>query len=243
MTDLTDRQRKLLRSIVERYIDTAEPVGSESIEKIAGLGVSPATIRNEMAVLTKAGYLVQPHTSAGRIPTSMAIKLYINQLMEEKNLSVRDEVSIKEQLWDQRFEFDKLMRQATRALANQTGALALATSAGGDIYASGMSNILDMPEFYDIDLTKSVLNLVDRYELLSEVFGHSIDDELVHVVFGDELTTSEFAAVGFAFTKYTSGNGRQGYIGVVGPCRLPYQTVIPTLRYFGSLLNEVSRNW
>lgn len=243
MTDLTDRQRKLLRSIVERYIDTAEPVGSESIEKIAGLGVSPATIRNEMATLTKAGYLVQPHTSAGRIPTSLAIKLYINQLMEEKNLSVRDEVSIKESLWDQRFEYDKLMRQATRALAAQTNTLALATSATGDVYAAGMSNILDKPEFYDIDLTKAVLSLIDRYELLNDVFGRTYGDELVHVVFGDELALSEFAPCGFAFTKYSSGQGREGYIGVVGPCRLPYQTIIPTLRYFGSLLNEVSRNW
>ena len=71
--DLTDRQKSLLRAVIEKYIETAEPVGSETVEKEAKLGVSPATIRNEMVRLTSLGYLKQPHTSAGRIPDRKSV--------------------------------------------------------------------------------------------------------------------------------------------------------------------------
>src|SRR5437660_12839964 len=104
MIDLSERQNELLKVIIEEYIDTAEPVGSESIERKHKLGVSPATIRNEMARLTELGFLKQPHTSAGRAPTSMGLKYYIQHLMQERELSVRDEVAVKERLWDQRSE-------------------------------------------------------------------------------------------------------------------------------------------
>lgn len=79
MGELTERQKRLLKAIVEKYIDTGIPVGSEVMEKEAGLGVSPATIRNEMVRLTKAGFLTQSHTSSGRIPTSVGIKFYVSE--------------------------------------------------------------------------------------------------------------------------------------------------------------------
>ena len=109
MIDLTERQKNLLRAVIEKYIETAEPIGSETIEKEARLGVSPATIRNEMVRLTGLGYLRQPHTSAGRIPTSMGMKFYVDQLMEEKSLSLKDEVAIKEEFRDQSEPFNRLL--------------------------------------------------------------------------------------------------------------------------------------
>src|SRR4051812_41750055 len=102
--DLTVRQEELLKAIVETYVKTGEPVGSEQIEKEFSLGVSPATIRNEMVRLTEMGFLKQPHTSAGRIPTSMGYRIYIQQLMKEKEMPVSAEVSMKQNLWQRRFE-------------------------------------------------------------------------------------------------------------------------------------------
>src|SRR3972149_5581815 len=154
--DLTERQKQLLREIIESYIETGVPVGSETIEKESNMGVSPATIRNEMVKLTALGYLRQPHTSAGRIPTSMGMKFYVDQLMEERSLSLQDEVSIKEELGEQKEHFNKLLRHTAKVLADQTHSLALATDEENDVYAAGMANILDMPEFYDIDITKTV---------------------------------------------------------------------------------------
>src|SRR3990170_873926 len=117
---LTARQTQILKALIDEYIETAEPVGSEALDKKYSLGISPATIRNEMVDLTNLKYLKQPHTSAGRIPTPLAMKFYIDQLMEEKQMSLVDEVKAKEEVWGSRDDIDELMNEATHALASRT---------------------------------------------------------------------------------------------------------------------------
>ena len=240
MIDLTERQKNLLRAVIEKYIETAEPIGSETIEKEARLGVSPATIRNEMVRLTGLGYLRQPHTSAGRIPTSMGMKFYVDQLMEEKSLSLKDEVAIKEEFRDQSEPFNRLLKHISQSLASQTRSLAVATDEDGDIYASGMANILDMPEFYDIDITRTVLSMVDRFETLKQVLDQMRGEEQIRILFGDELGIPYLEPCGFVVTRYQMGNHR-GILGIIGPSRQNYPTVIPTIRYFSQLLSELTR--
>jgi len=96
--DLTQRQIQILKAIIEEYITTAEPVGSETLEKKYNLGVSPATIRNEMVRLTEMKLLNQPHTSSGRSPTPESLRYYVEHLMKPKELSVADEVAVKEKI-------------------------------------------------------------------------------------------------------------------------------------------------
>ncbi|MBI4037440.1 hypothetical protein HY382_00140 [Candidatus Curtissbacteria bacterium] len=235
--DLSERQKNLLRAIIEKYIETGDAVGSETIEKGAALGVSPATIRNEMVKLTALGYLKQPHTSAGRIPTSMGLKFYVDQLMEERALSLKDEVAIKEELGQEKEKFDKLLRHASQALASQTHSLAVASDEDGNVYASGMANLLDIPEFYDIDITRTILSMVDRVEILNQIFGFLSPEEQVKILFGEELNMPFLEACGFVVSRYRSPS-HFGMLGVIGPCRLNYQTVIPTMRYFSQILSE-----
>lgn len=244
MTDLTERQIQILKTIIEEYIETAEPVGSETIEKkYPQLGISPATIRNEMLKLTKMGYLRQPHTSAGRLPTPTGLKFYIKELMKTKELSVAEEVAVKEKIWDYRYEFEKLLREATRALAEKTRTLSLATTEEGDIYYSGVAQILEMPEFYDIDLTKTVLSLLDRFDYLSNLFSRATGEEDIHILLGEELEGEYLEPCGFVFTHYQGGSKHSGVIGIIGPVRLNYPSVIPIVRYFGNLIAEIGRNW
>src|SRR5690606_13680532 len=99
---LSPRQIQILKIVVEEYIHTAQPVGSEMLDRKYNLGVSPATIRNEMVQLVAMGYLKQPHISAGRVPTPQGLKYYVTQLMKEEDLSVAEEVSVKERMWDAR---------------------------------------------------------------------------------------------------------------------------------------------
>ncbi len=238
--DLTERQKNLLRVIIEKYIETAEPVGSETIEKESSLGVSPATIRNEMVRLTALGYLKQPHTSAGRIPTSMGIKFYVDQLMEEKALSLKDEVAIKEELAEGNEPFTKLLRHTARVLADQTRSLAIATDEEGDIYAAGMANILDMPEFYDIDITKTVLSMIEKFEMLQQIIGQMRAEDQLRILFGDELGIPYLEPCGFVVTRYQVPN-HQGVLVVIGSSRLNYPIIIPTIRYFSQLLSQISR--
>lgn len=237
--DLTDRQKNLLRAVIEKYIETAEPVGSETIEKQASLGVSPATIRNEMVKLTSLGYLRQPHTSSGRTPTSMGMKFYVDQLMEEKALSLKDEVAIKEELTDQQEQFTKLLRHTAKTLADQTHSLALATDEENDIYSAGMANILDMPEFYDIDITRTVLSMLDQAEVLNQLFAQLAAEEQIKILFGEELGLPYLDQCGFVVSRYQMPR-HKGVLVVIGPSRLNYQVIIPTMRYFSRLLSSLN---
>lgn len=243
MANLSDRQLKILKFVVDEYIETAEPVGSLILDKKYNLGVSPATLRNEMAALTKNGYLKQPHTSAGRVPTPMALKYYVQNLMPNKDLSVTDEVSIKEHVWDYRTEFEKALREATKELAARTKSLAVSADNAGDTYYSGTANILDMPEFYDIDLTRSVLTILDHFDNLSRIFNRSMDEADIHILLGDDLGNQTLASCGLIFTRFGTGKKYQGAIGVLGPYRCNYSRVIPTVKYVGNVIDEIINSW
>jgi heat-inducible transcriptional repressor len=231
-----------LKSIIEEYIETAEPVGSETIEKKHNLSASPATIRNEMVKLSEYGYLKKPHSSAGRIPTAQGLKFYVRELMKEKELSTVEEVALKEKVWDYREKMQRFLKEATKSLAEKTNTLAIATTSEGDLFCSGYANILDMPEFFDIDVTKTLLEALDQYDSNS-VFNRLHEDEEIHVLIEDELGTGLKGPYGFIFIDYITPMQFQGRIGVLGPTRLNYTSIIPTVRYFGDLIKTSAKGW
>jgi heat-inducible transcriptional repressor len=237
--DLSDRQIQILRAIVEEYSQTAQAVGSEKLDRKYGLGVSPATIRNEMVTLAEMGYLSQPHTSSGRTPTPKAIKFYISELMRERDISVAEEVAVKEQMWDYRAQLDNLLRQATRVLSEKTGMLGVAATDDQRVYHSGYAHILDIPEFFDIDVTKGVLNLIDEVnELWGILEAQPASEESVRILIGEDLGAASFTPVGMVCAPFHAG-GHNGSLGVIGPSRLNYPYVIPLVRYLGRLVNEM----
>lgn len=238
MSDLNDRQRALLKIIIEEYVDSAEPVGSETIDRKHNLGVSPATIRNEMVRLTELGYLRQPHTSAGRIPTSMGMRVYISELMKEKELPVAAEVSIKENLMAQRFVQERLLREAVRALAKRCGMLGIAVDSDGQVYYAGAANILEWPEFYDIDVTRFVLGLFDEFPTLQQIIGKAVGSGPIHILFGEDMEFENLRSTGFVFTRFIQGD-KTGVVGVIGPARMNFPLVIPYVKYVGDLLSKV----
>ena len=243
MNELSERQKALLKAIVETYIETAEPVGPGTIEQNNNLGVSPATIRNEMVLLTELGYLRKPHSSAGRSPTGQGIKFYIHDLMKPKELSVKDEVAIKEKLWEDRFEFARLMQEATRALASQTHALAVAMTDDDEMYAAGTANILDMPALFDIVVTREVLTILDAGGSLCGICALSITNEPIHVILGEDIGQEFLQPIGIVFTRFQGPRNRQGTLGVIGPMRLNYEVVVPAVRYITDLIDEMSHSW
>ncbi|MBI2196239.1 hypothetical protein HYU45_01360 [Candidatus Daviesbacteria bacterium] len=242
MADLTDRQQALLKAIVEEYIEAAEPVGSEVIEKKYNLGVSPATIRIEMVRLTDMGYLRQPHTSAGRTPTSMGMRFYIAELMKEKQLPVTAEVSIKEKMMAQRLKRERLIKEAVTALAQRLNMLGLAIDDEGQLYYAGAANILDWPEFYDIDVTRFVLSLFDENPRLKEIIGMAQGSDPVHILFGEDMEFEYLRPTSFVFTKYDVTLEKEGVIGVIGPARMNFSLVLPYVKYVRNLLNEAVRS-
>ena len=132
MMDLSDRKKKILRAIIESYIRDAEPVGSKAIVEQSGLGVSSATVRNEMADLEAMGLLEQPHTSAGRIPSPKGYRLYVNELMEQHKLSLQETQRINDALHMKMAELDRVIDQAGRIISQLTRYPAFALSAGAE---------------------------------------------------------------------------------------------------------------
>ena len=119
--ELDFRKCRILAAIIESYMDTGEPVGSKVLAEMLGNCVSSATIRNDMAALTTAGFLAQPHTSAGRLPTARALRFYVDQLMDRRPLTLQDKVDIKSALATISGDGTRLLEDACRALADFTG--------------------------------------------------------------------------------------------------------------------------
>ncbi|HHW95574.1 MAG TPA: heat-inducible transcription repressor HrcA [Mogibacterium sp.] len=117
---LSERQLQILQAIIYDYVENAEPVGSRSIAKKYDFGVSPATIRNEMSDLEDMGYLTHPHTSAGRVPSDKAYRLYVDDLMQKRSLSAKEKRFINERLAANRDEFDQTIRHAAKLLSEIT---------------------------------------------------------------------------------------------------------------------------
>ncbi len=118
--DLTDRKKRILRAVIESYIQNAEPVGSKAVAEWARLNVSSATIRNEMADLENLGYLEQPHTSAGRVPSPKGYRLYVNELMDDYKLSIQETQRINQALHIRMKALDRVIDEAGRVVAKLT---------------------------------------------------------------------------------------------------------------------------
>ena len=130
--EMTERKKKVLRSVVDLYIRTAEPVGSKAITELPDMKYSSATIRNEMADLTTMGYLEQPHTSAGRIPSAAGYRLYVDELMADYRLSLDETKSINTAIEEKMQKVDKLVEKVARMVSQATDlpAISMASRAG-----------------------------------------------------------------------------------------------------------------
>lgn len=122
---ISARQLKILEAIISDFIDTAQPVGSRTISKKYPLGISSATIRNEMADLEELGYLMQPHTSAGRVPSDLGYRLYVDSMVQENSISARDKEVIQSLLMNKIIEAGDLAKQAVKLLSEYTQLVAV----------------------------------------------------------------------------------------------------------------------
>lgn len=240
--DLTNRQKDLLKAIVELHVKSGESVASEKIEKEYNLGVSPATIRNEMVHLTEAGFLKQPHTSAGRVPTSLGFKVYIQELMKEKELPVSAEVSMRHNLWDKRHQENQLLKEAVRNLSNRCQMLAIAVTEDDIIY-SGAAYMLDFSEFEDIDVTRFILHMFDEFPMLQAIIGKAMGNSPLHILFGDELGYTELDPTSFVFCRYVGRDNKSGVIGVIGPARMDFPRILPYVKYVTGLVEEAMHSY
>lgn len=337
--DLNERGRLILEAIIEDYIESAEPVGSRSVTRRHQMGLSPATVRNVMADLEDMGYLVSPHTSAGRIPTEKGYRFYIDSLLQVRKLSLRERQDLERRYHFKGLRVEELLQEAGKALSsisNYTGIVmaprlattvfrhieflrlsqgkilvvfvsqsglvqnkiievdepirqdelekitnmlnhtltgktiqeiketildemsrekalynqllqralllsgeALKDELGGQVFIEGAFNIMEQPEFADLERMKRLFRAFEQKSLLVDLLDKSQKAQGVQIFIGSATEYSEIEGCSLVTSSYSDRQGTIGTLGVIGPSRMPYSMVIPIVDYTAKLVSQI----
>ncbi len=265
--ELSDRKKKVLRSVVDLYIRTAEPVGSKAITELPDMKYSSATIRNEMAELTALGYLEQPHTSAGRIPSAAGYRLYVDELMMDYRLSIDETKSINNAIEEKMQRVDKMVEKVARLVSQATDLPAIsAASRSGQLTVKRYDLILAGPgsvilvlmlsnEQVGNKLIKLPLNVGDGdLKILSAVLNASLTDipperitaELLDKVMRSAGSAASLVPVIVDFVQETLRASESPNVAVFGQSRLlglpEYRDVDKAQRVMASIDEDALAN-
>ncbi len=230
---MTERQEKILRAVVEEYAEVASPVGSQLLAKI--FNVSSATIRAEMAQLEKLGFIEQPHTSAGRIPTDKGYRYYVNQTTEAGALAPtnRAERALSARIGEGSVP-ERAIRNTVDTLVELTQNLGVATI-GKQLYMSGLSNLFGQPEFMHPSQVQEVARLLDNLE---PWLREAAPNKPLSVYIGSENPIGRAAGCSLIISKFRSPYSDKSFIGVIGPTRQSYKEVMGLVGNAGKMLEE-----
>jgi len=338
---IDERKEKILRATTDEYISSAEPVGSRTIARKYNLGLSPATIRNEMADLEESGFLQQPHTSAGRIPSVLGYRYYVDALMEQRALTPQEESAVRQGFEDRRRGIDELLIRTSRVLSQLThypamvlapemdhavfrhvqlvpidpaAIMVLVVTGSGRVEHSvmqldsaisesdiesvsgilnrtlkgrtfseikssllkqirseaiandcfledilrlitnslrsknednmrvdGTINIIEQPEFKEVDKLKPLLSLLSDGSNLPRYLSGLTNQSGLQVIIGEENDLPEMTDCSVVTATYDVGGRALGIIGVLGPTRMEYNRVVSAVEYVAACLNEMLR--
>ena len=336
---LTPRDRKIFQSVVREYIITGEPVSSQKIAQKYGINLSSATIRNVMSELVDQGYLYQPYTSAGRVPTNIGLKFFVDAFLENKELSPQKKEAIRGKYQNVSWEISGLMKETSKILSEYshcTGVvlatrfmdtvfrridfvllrpdqlLAIFVSQFGlvqnkiiemeeegvsqddlnkfscylneilsgltlrevrqkifdemkkekniydillfnalklgqsmfcgdwevEVYVEGQNNLLDYPEFATTKKMKALLKAFEEKSILLRILDKAMESQGLQVFIGSENELQEMDGLSFILSSYSRDRNILGSLGVVGPTRMNYSTIIPIVDYIAKLLSD-----
>lgn len=338
---LDERKLKVLNAIIRSYIDSAEPIGSRTISKNFELGVSSATIRNEMSDLEELGYLTKPHSSSGRVPSDKAYRLYVDELLKLKMSSIngKENKKIKEILANESWDMDEIIQGSAKilsALTNYTsivatpklknsrikqiqlvgidsmGVLVVIVCHNGliknsiykfdreisqeelnmisrylneefegktmdeilgilkqdlfkdlykykdflkdllsiighsieelisiELYSEGLMNILNFPEYKDIEKAKSFISFIEDKNLLLNILQKTSMSQGIDIIIGQENIYSPIKDISIITATYTLDGRTIGKVGLIGPTRMDYLNLIKTLKIFSSHVSNI----
>lgn len=219
---MNERQAKLLEAIIEQFIHTALPVGSKRLLETTKLSVSPATIRAEMAALEDEGFLVQPHVSAGRIPTAKGYRMFVRDFLQSQNheIAVRKKFDTFREHYLQKKDQDHVY-DVVSILARMIQNVTFATVPHRDrVYYLGLANVLKQPEFtQDPRLASGVVEVLENN--LTELLPELLIDDTVRCYIGEENILPEIQSCSLIVKRYAV-RGTEGVLGVLGPQRMDY---------------------
>lgn len=231
---MTPRQEKILAAIIEQYAEVAVPVGSVTLAKL--FNVSPATIRAEMAKLEDQGFISQPHTSAGRVPSDKGYRFYVNRLtnLEPSKHSLDRSARAIETRVEHAGEPATAIRLATDSLVEITHNLGIATI-GNQLYMSGLSRLFMQPEFVQSAAVREVAGLLDNLE---PWLRETAPTEPINVYIGEENPIGRSSGCTLIVSRFRSPYSDRSYIGILGPTRQSYKSVMNLVQHTAQSLER-----
>jgi transcriptional regulator of heat shock response len=235
-----ERKQEVLKAIVKHFVETAEPVGSNTIIVRYNFQVSPATIRNDMASLEDEGLIFQPHTSAGRIPTDSGYRKYIEEIADIEKAREKAITVIKDLQAEHKSEKAKeYVHDGVQLLSRATGSASFATVPNSKrTFYLGLSNVLRQPEFLqDAMQASQVLEVFEKSDNFLKTLNSLDLDDAARAFIGEENILQQTQSCSIVVAKYHI-HGFDGYIGLLGPKRMDYPFNIAMVEQVKALLEQ-----
>ena len=228
-------------AIIKEFMGDAEEVGSLSLVEKYHLGVSSATIRNEMVKLMQLGLLEQTHSSSGRLPTDQALRLYVSEMLGRNVINPLMSIEIRQGIFRDRFSKDIVIKSVLHILSKETDSVVFLIL-DEDIRYYGLANLLSFDEFQSIEKVRSIVNILE-----DDVFLKNITEKYsgsgVSLLIGGESGVGTLQDCAMAFTKIPFWGRETGYVGVLGSKRMDYSKVIPALKEVKTSLESSMSGW
>ncbi|TXH06820.1 MAG: hypothetical protein E6R05_01075 [Candidatus Moraniibacteriota bacterium] len=236
---MNDRQREVLAAIIELYTKTAEPVGSEALLERHHFPVSSATLRNDMLALEEEGYLYQPHTSAGRIPTDLGYRFYVEEMMGDKPLSKRDQLRLQEEFLKLQAKHTRTVRTTAKLLSALSGNLAVSgLLEKNEMYDFGMKALIDKPEFQEMGELARVVETLDTLDEKIESLMAGMKDGETRIFIGEENPVAGIKNCAMVVSPYRNSQGERGILAIIGPKRMEYAKNKSLIEHMKKLLSS-----
>jgi transcriptional regulator of heat shock response len=233
--EITERQKLILDKLIEEYISSAQPVSSQALEEKYNFGFSPATIRSEMYKLTESGYLLQPHTSAGRIPSDKGYRFFVNNLLQEKREKPVHNVSDKSEDFTEGDDEIKILQSITKDLADSSSALAF-TFSDNVFWKDGWNRVFREPEFRETDMLETFTNFLDDFEKDIQDFELGSG---IKVFIGKENPFNNIKDFSIIISQCEFPKNEKGFLGIVGPKRMAYEKSIDSINNLKEILKRL----
>ncbi|MCM8790678.1 MAG: heat-inducible transcriptional repressor HrcA [Candidatus Omnitrophica bacterium] len=232
------RQQEVLGMIVRKYVETARPVGSRYISR--KLGLSSATIRNVMADLEDMGYIAQPHTSAGRIPTDRGYRYFIDSLMRVRSLSEQAAKSIQDEYSHAVRSLEGVLERTAHLISDMTNYVGLTLFSQYDkVYLDGASHIVEQPEFQDLRKLYALLRCLEQKRDLLNLLKEDFTTDALTIHIGKENVASSLSDCSVVTKGYKVKGKVSGRLGVIGPKRMVYEKVIPAVEFLADTVSDL----
>lgn len=228
-------------AIIEEYMDSPQEVGSAQLVKRHNIGVSSATVRNDMVKLMELGYLDKSHVSSGRFPTDLAFRMYVNERVNDSLSDSMSLIKIRQGIHRVRFYPEQLLKEILKLLVEHTSCASFVVLDDMTRYY-GVSSLMNYDELKDVKSLQRILDLLEDENLLKTVFSKYDHDE-VTVLIGGELGIRDLEDYTVAFTKFDFWDDRSGHIGIVGSRRMKYSNVVPVLNTVRKSVHDALKGW